>query len=624
MKFYLINTSEEIVKGAKELSNLFGFEITESGVKTQINENSSCFYWEYKEGVLVINVCKKVQAFYALKEISDEVSYEGIKEGYKGERKNSFEDLNYMLDCSRNAVALIPTLEELIRHLAVMGYDSFMLYTEDTYVVENHPYFGYLRTPYTKEDIARIDNYCKIFGIELIPCIQTLAHFNSLIRHYAMSDLFDCNDILIAEEEKTYKFIEDLISTCAEYFSSRRIHIGMDEAHMLGRGKYLDKHGYKSRFDIMATHLTKVNEICKKYGLKPMMWSDMFFGLTEHMSNEKLDESIAQKVPKDVDLIYWDYYHTNEEHYNEMMKKHRFFENQVGFATGAWKWIGYTPDNRYTFATNKPSAKACLKNGIKQYIVTGWGDNGAECSTFAILPSLLYCSRINYGDYTLGANFKRSFLTLSGVKFSDFMTIDLANRITTNNDVKERNTSNRYLLYNDVLLGTLDTTVIEGQGDLYTSHARKLAIAKNKAGKWAYLFETQRALCKLLSIKAEMGVKLRSAYQSGNKEELASALVQLKKLPALIEVFYKAIRIQWHKENRPNGFDVQDLRIGALKQRVLVAIEKIEDYLAGRTTEICELNEKLLCFVGYGEDFKKPFNLCEHRWHRITSVNVND
>ena len=33
MKFYLINTSEGIVKGAKELSNLFGFEITGFGAK---------------------------------------------------------------------------------------------------------------------------------------------------------------------------------------------------------------------------------------------------------------------------------------------------------------------------------------------------------------------------------------------------------------------------------------------------------------------------------------------------------------------------------------------------------------------------------------------------------------
>ena len=62
-------------------------------------------------------------------------------------------------------------------------------------------------------------------------------------------------------------------------FASRRINIGMDEAHMVGLGKYLDKHGFTDRISLLSEHLRRVLSIAKKYGFRPMMWSDMFFRL---------------------------------------------------------------------------------------------------------------------------------------------------------------------------------------------------------------------------------------------------------------------------------------------------------------------------------------------------------
>ena len=45
-----------------------------------------------------------------------------------------------MLDMSRNGVMLPHKVEEYIDILSKMGYNSLMLYTEDTYEVENEPY----------------------------------------------------------------------------------------------------------------------------------------------------------------------------------------------------------------------------------------------------------------------------------------------------------------------------------------------------------------------------------------------------------------------------------------------------------------------------------------------------
>lgn len=624
-KFCIRTEDVSLLEAVKALSGKYGFEIADGGITTFISIKVDTLKIACKEGELYIEASKRVQIFYALKLIADDLGDDLPQEGYMREEKCYFRDLNYMFDCSRNAVPKSETVEEMIRLLAVMGYDTFMLYTEDTFVVKEQPYFGYLRNPLTKEDIQHFDNYCKLFGIELVPCIQTLAHFNSLIRHPSMGYLFDFNDILMVGEESTYEFIEQLISTCAEYFSSRRIHIGMDEAYMLGRGKYMDKHGPRSRFDIMSEHLERVNSICKKYGFHAMIWSDMFFSLAlSAQYGDELPKEVVAGVPKDIDLYYWDYCSIEPEHFEENIKKHRAFENVIGFAGGATKWHGYTPDNRYSMASMAAAAKACVKTGVTDYIVTGWGDNGAECSPFAILPTILHCSRFNYGRYEIDEEFKKSFASLTGVSYDVFITVDLCNRVTENDDVNEKNTANKYLLFNDVLLGTLDTIIDEGQGELYAKHTQDIAAVKKQTGRFQYIFDTQEALCDVLSIKADLGIKLRNAYQADDKKQLKQLVQNMKKLLQKIDVFYKLLRVQWDKENRANGFDVQDIRMGALKQRIEVAISKVTDYLNGKVKQVPELEEKLLCFMGHGEEFEKDYDQCEWRWRRMTSVNVNE
>ena len=181
-------------------------------------------------------------------------------------------NLGVMLDCSRGAVYSVPALKKYIDVLARMGYGSLQLYTEDTYTVEGEPYFGYLRGRYSEEEIRELDAYAKRKGIELIPCIQTLAHLGGPLRWSAYDECRDIGDILLAGEDCTYELIENMFRACAKCFTSRNINVGMDEAHLVGLGQYLDKHGYRNRFEILSEHIARVAEIAAKYGFKPMMW----------------------------------------------------------------------------------------------------------------------------------------------------------------------------------------------------------------------------------------------------------------------------------------------------------------------------------------------------------------
>ena len=143
--------------------------------------------------------------------------------------------IGLMLDCSRNAVMTISMIKKFIDIMKKMGYTSLQLYTEDTYEVEKEPMFGYLRGKYTKDELKEIDAYAKSRSVELIPCVQVLAHIKGIFRHWEYKEINDIDDILLVGDERTYRLIEHIFQTLAECFSSRRVNIGMDEAYLLGR-----------------------------------------------------------------------------------------------------------------------------------------------------------------------------------------------------------------------------------------------------------------------------------------------------------------------------------------------------------------------------------------------------
>ena len=195
------------------------------------------------------------------------------------ENKICFRHFGTMLDCSRNAVMTVKSLKKWIDITTDLGYNTLLLYTEDTYEVEDNPYFGYMRGRYTQAELKEINDYALTKDMELIPCVQTLAHLNAIVRWAEYAPHIDTEDILLAGDEKVYELIDKIFASISKCFTSRIVNIGMDEAHMIGRGKYYDLHGDTDRFEILVNHLNRVADIGKKYGFSLIMWSDMFFRL---------------------------------------------------------------------------------------------------------------------------------------------------------------------------------------------------------------------------------------------------------------------------------------------------------------------------------------------------------
>ena len=517
-----------------------------------------------------------------------------------------FDSLGVMIDCSRNAVPNIKELKRFLSIISKMGYNVAMLYTEDTYEIDGEPYFGYQRGRYSSQELREIDGYAASLGIELIPFIQTLAHLNSLKRWRAYRHkVFDIDDILLIDEPRTYQLIENMFASLAKNFRSRRVHLGLDEAHHLGLGKYLDEHGFTDRYSLFLKHLNRVCEIARKYGFETMlMANDLFFNMAPGVfCTDEVKEfpvEITENVPRDCAIVHWDYFGTEEKRYDAMLLSSKKLSDQVWFSGGAWTWGTFSPHNRYSIGRNTVAIESCKKQGIREAFFTLWGDDGAECPYFSVLPALMHVAALaqDMDEITM----KTKFAQITGVAFDDFLLLDLPNYIFGENIPVESayfqhspcNYAKTYL-YDDPFFATMSVNTRINDTDVFGDYARRLSGIAEKNLPFSYLFETLSSLCSVLEIKFSLAKKTRALYHANDKRAIRDfAEQEYTELLSRLETFYRIYRKQWYTVNKTTGFEVQDIRLGGLIRRVQNCREILLAYADGEIDRIEELEQDLL------------------------------
>lgn len=469
-----------------------------------------------------------------------------------------------MLDMSRGGVMTVEAVKGMIDAHAALGLNLMMLYTEDTYTVPEAPYLGYLRGRYTEKELREMDDYAAESGVELVPCVQTLAHLEQFLQWDVNRDIKDNDCVLMIDEPKTYAWIRAALTALRRCFRTNRIHIGMDEAHGVGLGEYYQKHGAVNRFELLNRHLNRVVDICKELGFKPIMWSDMFYRLGSK-NNDYYDtdavvpESAIAQIP-DVALCYWDYYHTDEQFYAGMLEGHRKMGKEVVFAGGIWTWSGILPHVRKTNATMYPALRACLKAGIGTVLATSWGDDGCETDYRLALNQLpIYSEHVWLGEDCTRAEVERMGERLTGLSEACFNAMGA---FYADDDDRR---PGKGLFYCDPLYplteGLWDLTGYqEGLEEGIKTLERHL---DDSRCEYAWL-AMRIALEKLNWVN-----ELRPAYLRGDKAVVLT--MANEKLPAMRELYVKMMSVwreQWESGRKRNGWETICARLGAVIARL--------------------------------------------------------
>ncbi|MCQ2431836.1 MAG: beta-N-acetylhexosaminidase [Clostridia bacterium] len=602
LKLNLSGVPEHLLPGLAEAEKELRLTLSPDGIPTTV-VRGDCLKVTLTADSGSITIGKNVELFRALAHIDRE----GI--GCKIEEHPCFETNGLMLDASRNGVQKPDAVKFLLRRTALMGLNIMMLYTEDTYEVENYPYFGYLRGGYKKTELKDLDDYAYALGIEMVPCIQTLGHSGKILRWApAMGKITDTADVLLVGEEETYKYIDQIIKDASEPYRSKRIHIGMDEAGSLGRGAYQRKHGTRPQMDIFSEHMQRVREITQKYGLHPMIWSDMYFAMLtpkrDYDPDFTLPEEYAKMIPDDVDLIYWDYYHHKEEFYRGVIEKHRLTGAPVMFAGGLWNWCTPVVNSDFMLSTTLPGLRASRDLGVKEVFTTAWGDCGTMSSVYSLLYGLQVYAEFDYsGEYHEELTDERfNFLNHADAKGYRMLSgFDMIPGTCIDDELPAD--PSFWLLFEDPMGLYFEKDLEPWPQEEHFANLRKecahyYEVAKEIGDDHQILFwEFVDKYSAVMADKAKWRYAAPAAVRAGDREAAKELVPFAEQMLADTETMHEVWYRLWHDCCSMYGWDVIDIRMGALIARIKTTIKMMRDFAEGRIDDIPLLSEKKLSYA---------------------------
>ena len=148
----------------------------------------------------------------------------------------------------------------------------------------------------------------------------------------------------------------------------------------------------------------------------------------------------------------------------------------------------------------------------------------------------------------------------------------------------------------------------------------KISNISTETSELSYYFKTVQSLIEVLELKLNIGNEIYHAYKQNDLQAFDKIVNQI--LPELIkriETFYDAFKQQWYLENRNQGFEVQTIRLGGLKQRVIDVREQLLAYQKGEIAKIDELEEEHLDFHYFDDSSIERLNY--NLWSHIVSTS---
>lgn len=530
--------------------------------------------------------------------------------GIECDERTTFKTFGILFDCTRGNVMTVRHFKYWLRRLALMGYDLAMLYTKDAYQLPDEPYFGYMRGAYSLEEIRELDAYAKKLRIELIGSIQVLGHLEPILRWGAYHRVRDTSSAVMVDEPATYALIEKMIGFWSRAISSRRIHLGMDECQDLGRGRFMNEHGFESQFDLYNRHLGRVCGICEKFDLSPIIWSDMYFRYANakqayYDTDSKIPDEVKRAIPKNVRFSYWDYYHRTPEIYETMLARTGELNGTKPImASGIWTWKRFWTDYEMTFSTVRPCIQACRKTGTDELIFTLWGDDGGYCEFDSAFAALAWAADLAANPEENEERVSKLFEAVCGTSYRLQM-------VCSELCYTFRNSSNQImkiipppLLWDDPLMGIAwreFPACKEDLAEILISNCRRImeTIGPHRADRAAGHIDFAWNLARVLALKLELRKALEEAYAKHDRKMLKT--ISERRIPEMIDAvsrLLEAFRVQWKRSFKSYGLELMQIRLGGLCERYRELSRVIGELLLGEITSIPELETDLLTREG--------------------------
>ena len=292
-----------------------------------------------------------------------------------------------MLDISRDKVPTMTTLQGLVDRLAAMKVNQVQLYSEHTFAYTNHRDVHAAASPLDAAEILELDAFCRARHVELVPNQNCLGHMNRWLAHDRYRPLAIEPDGFvdpfgISRRPMTIEptnpgsltLVRELLGELLPLFSSRRVHVGLDEAWELPHARIGD----------FLEWVRTLRSLPELEGHEVLMWGDM---VSAHA------EDIAA-LPDGVTVCEWGY---DDGHpFDERGAALAAAGVPFWVAPGTSSWLSILGRVSNAMADCRQAAAAALAHGGAGFLNTDWGDCGHLQQAVISEPGLAYGAAVSW------------------------------------------------------------------------------------------------------------------------------------------------------------------------------------------------------------------------------------
>ncbi len=304
-----------------------------------------------------------------------------------------------MLDISRDKVPTMDALRSVIDRLASLKVNQVQLYSEHTFAYRDHPDVHRKASPLDAEEIRQLDAFCRARHVELVPNQNCLGHMNRWLSHDRYRPLALAPDGFVdpfgitraamtidPSNPSSLALVRELLDELLPLFTSRRVHVGLDEAWELPA----------SRMDDFLAWVATLRALPELAGREMLMWGDMVSGQAD----------LVASLPEGVTVCEWGY--DDWYPFDERCAVLAATGTPFWVAPGTSSWMSILGRSTNARTTCRRAAAAALAHGATGYLNTDWGDLGHLQQWVISEPGLAYGAAVSWcletnGDLDLGA-----------------------------------------------------------------------------------------------------------------------------------------------------------------------------------------------------------------------------
>ncbi len=332
-----------------------------------------------------------------------------------------YKDRAYLLDITRGRIPKLTTIKQLIDRLSYYKINQLQLYIEHTYAFKQQSEVWSRTDPITAEEILEIDQYCKVKGIELVPCISTFGHLydtlsSNSFKHLSEMDVIDNapftwyermkGHILNVSDPRSFEFVRTMLDEYLPLFSSDKINICCDETFALGKGKSKSLNGEDNYIELYMGFVNKLVNYLEIKNKKVMIWGDIILNHPQCIPT----------IPKTITCLNWYYYYNANEKNIKLLADNNIQQYVCPSVSGFSRMVH---EMDMSFTNIQEMIKLGCKYGVKSFLNTDWGDSGHINHLSGSIPGIIYGGSLSWNPDDV-RTFEELDQAVSFIEYGDY------------------------------------------------------------------------------------------------------------------------------------------------------------------------------------------------------------